>query len=236
MKIGIIGSRSKRYKNCYREILKKLKASCVLWNRTKIDYELNKNETDIANINDLNNKELDLILCFIPANKNYDVLSNENFDTTVLIETPVEDKRWVNFNKFKVGVLEQWPLYPLEQFKHEVYKTGIISPPYQLFNDGRSFDYHAIAQLRSFTNNSKPLSCVASYQNFEQPGFYDANNSLIRANDDWSYGIVKMDSGATILCLSVKPRVWFPVRCDHFRQTPPGLQSLVPPRRAARPE
>ena len=54
MKVGIIGCRSKRYKNCYRQILKKLKASCVLWNRTKIDYKLNENETCVENINDLN--------------------------------------------------------------------------------------------------------------------------------------------------------------------------------------
>jgi hypothetical protein len=151
--IGIIGYSSKRYNTFYRNILNKLECNCLLWNRTNIDYNPFSNEKIVKDITDLeNSKNLDLILCFIKDTSNFNFLSNFKFKSLVLIETPVTDTRWIDFDKFKVGVLEQWINYPLELFKEKIYNSKILNKPYQLFNDGRTFDYHAISQLRKFAN------------------------------------------------------------------------------------
>jgi len=198
--IGIIGYNSKRYNTFYRDILNKLNCTCLLWNRTDINYDSLANEKIIKNVSDLEkNQNVDLIMCFIKDTSNFDFLSKFKFKSLVLIETPVTDTRWINFDKFKVGVLEQWINYPLELFKEKIYDSKILNKPYQLFNDGRTFDYHAIAQLRKFTNYSLPVFCTGIVQNVKQAKFTDNNLNVIDNVDDWTYGMAQLQNGSVII-------------------------------------
>ena len=198
-KIGIIGCCSKRYKAFYREILSKISYSVVLWNRSEIQYKANNNESIADSLDDMLSSDLDLVLCFLPAAVNFDFLKDLDIKCPVLIETPVMDQRWFNFNRFAVGVLEQWPYYPLEIFKRKVYESNLISKPYQLFNDGRSFDYHAIAQLRKINNEPKPLKCMGLIQHKKQPGFKDFTGSTNNTPDEWTYGMALMEDNTVIM-------------------------------------
>jgi hypothetical protein len=171
-----------------------------LWNRTNIDYNPFSNEKIVKDITDLeNSKNLDLILCFIKDTSNFNFLSNFKFKSLVLIETPVTDTRWIDFDKFKVGVLEQWINYPLELFKEKIYNSKILNKPYQLFNDGRTFDYHAISQLRKFANYALPVFCTGIIQNVKQSKFTDDNLKVIDNIDDWTYGMTQLQNGSVII-------------------------------------
>ena len=198
-KIGIIGYSSKRYNNFYRSIIKKLKFRCLIWNRTDVNYDTQDNEKITKDIKDLEKDNLDLILCFINDKNNFDFLNRFSFKCLVLIETPVTDTRWLTFKKFNVGVLEQWISYPLELFKKQIYDRQILEKPYQLFNDGRTFDYHSIAQLRNISDNSLPVSCLGIIQNVKQGKFIDNNNNIVDNVDDWTYGMSQLANGAVII-------------------------------------
>ena len=199
-RVGIIGYSSKRYNNFYRKILSDLKINCTLWNRSAMQYTKLDNEEIVKDVNQLiSAQDIDLVFCFVNDKNNFDFLSQYNFNCPVLIETPVTDPRWFDFDRFEVGVLEQWPYYPLEEFKRIIYQKEIIKKPYQLMNDGRTFDYHSIAQLRSFANYAYPTKCIGLVQNVKQEKFKDDFGKYVDNIDDWTYGLSELSNGAVII-------------------------------------
>jgi len=207
-KIGIIGC-GKRFTNVYSHILAKLNYEAYVWNRTsEKSYEVCKTNNNFNFIKDLGQfKELnlDLILCFVPANSNFDLI-NQNFKVSdftescpLLIETPVADPRWIQFSQESfVGVLEQWVYLPLEQFKSKVYDSNLIDRPYWVFNDGRSFDYHAIAQLRSYTGGSIPNTIMGQLADIHNSGFIDKEGKMNNTSDFWTHGYVRMSNNSIL--------------------------------------
>ena len=81
-KIGIIGC-GKRFTNVYSHILTQLNYETYVWNRTsEKSYEVCKTNNNFNYIKDLaqfKELNLDLILCFVPANSNFDLI-NQNFN------------------------------------------------------------------------------------------------------------------------------------------------------------
>lgn len=195
MKIGIIGA-GKRFESIYFNILKKLGYEIYIWNRTieKINKYKKHKVKIVENIFLFNNIKLDLCLSFIPPNISFDVLGDLNLNCPLLLETPVLDKRWIN--KSNVGVLEQWIHLPIEQFKEIIYKKEIIKRPYWVFNDGRSFNYHAIAQLRKYCNFSLPVDFHGKNLNINnKEGFIDKNKNLNYNNFEWLHGVSNLEGG-----------------------------------------
>ena len=201
--IGVIGAGSKRYKNVYRSILKKIEhVNVFCWNRTKNKLVNSfEKETIVSDIKEFCQKSLDIVICFLPSNANYDFINSIDLklNKVLLIETPVLDTRWLDFKKFNVGVLEQWPYLPVELFKHEVYKSGIISLPHQIINDGRSFDYHAIAQMRSFCQNSMPDSAMGMVKTIESPPYIDLRGKKQNTLEEWTYGMSNLKNGVSLI-------------------------------------
>jgi len=198
-KVGIIGL-GKRFKNVYRQILEDLDCNLYVWNRTKektLKYLNVKNYTVCDSLEDIKNANLDICLSFIPGESNFNLLGELDLNCNLLIETPVLDQRWIN--KSKIGVLEQWPFLPIEQFKEIIYKSNIIERPYMVFNDGRSFDYHAIAQLRSYTGFKKPKSFFGRIQNIELEKGHLNKNSVVNKNDNWLHGFVELEGDVTLM-------------------------------------
>jgi len=202
MKIGIIGC-GKRFTNIYFPILENLNYQMFLWNRSldKSQKFCENNNCNLVNdIKDFNDLGLDLILCFLPSNAQYEVLKSlpDLLSCAILVETPAEDQRIFSLNK-KIGVLEQWPQLPLEQFKETIYRSNLIRRPYMVFNDGRSFDYHAIAQLRTQLGYPTPVCVKGSVNTFGNPGVIDAHGKLNLNPHDWTTGQIEMSDGSFLL-------------------------------------
>jgi len=199
MKIGIIGT-GKRFFNVYEEIIKKLNLEVFIWNRSfeKIErFKSIENYKIVNEIKDFKNLNLDLCLSFIPGNVNFDVLGDLNLKCNLLIETPIIDNRWAD--KDNVGVLEQWVYLPIEQTKEKIYKSKIIERPYWVFNDGRSFDYHAIAQLRKYTKFKKPVEFFGKMQNIKRnKHFIDKEGFKNNTSDEWTHGIATLEDGTLL--------------------------------------
>ena len=199
-KIGVIGT-GKRYFNMYQKILEPLECEIYVYNRTKSKLNIlkkDKNYHIVEKIEDFKTLDLDLCLSFISSDKNYEILKNLNLNCNLLIETPVLDKRWVN--KKNVGVLEQWPYLPVEQMKEKIYLSGLIERPYWSFNDGRSFDYHAIAQIRKYSQHKKPIQFSGVMQKVPNlKGFVDKNEKINFTPDEWTHGTAILEDGGLIM-------------------------------------
>jgi len=199
-KIGIIGL-GKRFDNVYRQILEKLGCKIYVWNRTKekaLKYANNQKYVICDTLEDIKNSNLDACLSFIPGEVNFELLGKLDLNCILLIETPVLDKRWIDKNN--VGVLEQWPYLPVEQMKEKIYLAGLIERPYWSFNDGRSFDYHAIAQIRKYSQSKKPTQFSGVMQRIPNPkGFIDKNDKINFTPDEWTHGTVVLEGGEVIM-------------------------------------
>lgn len=199
-KIGIIGV-GKRFVNVYYDILSKLDYELVIWNRTAekaISFSEGKEPCSCeSSLSDLiKNENIDMFLSFLPSAVSYEVLGSFDFKVPLLIETPVEDQRWIN--KKNVGVLEQWIHLPIEKFKEVIYETGFIDRPYWVFNDGRSFDYHAIAQLRSYTGKAHPKLLSGNLQNVPQAQHKNKEGAPSETSDFWTHGQIELNNGALV--------------------------------------
>ena len=83
----------------------------------------------------------------------------------VLIETPVsygwkkirELYRLSQKNNVSVAVAEGWPFLPLENFKQRIINTALGAEIFLVENDFRTYDYHAIAQLRRYLPRHLPI-------------------------------------------------------------------------------
>ncbi len=199
MKIGVIGA-GKRFTNVYREILESLGCKVYIWNRTKekietlLDLEF---YISVENIQDFENLDLDACLSFLPPTVSFDVLGSLDLDYPLLLETPIEDQRWLS--KKNVGVLEQWVHLPVEKFKEEIYNNHLIDRPYWVYNDGRSFEYHAIAQLRKYCHGAKPAILKGTVQNIENvKGYIDKTGKHNTDPFHWVHGHVNLTNGAVL--------------------------------------
>ena len=204
-KVGIVGC-GKRFNTIYYEILQKLNCNLFIWNRTKEKLDNFKglcNVNVVSNLEEFQKIDPEIIICTIPghARKKIIVELLEKTNSKILIETPVSDPELVNLsiqNNNKLGVLEQWPFLPLEQFKELVYNSKTIERPYWVYNDGRTFDYHAMAQLRSYINKASPTIVKGSIINVDQEGHYDKSKKLNTTSDFWTHGHVQMTNGSLL--------------------------------------
>jgi len=119
LKIAVIGC-GKRFKDVYYKILKRMKCEIFLWNRTQEKSQQFCGENNCNRISDLSEIEIikpDLIICFVPPAAQFEIISKISYRAApFLLETPALDNKIFSFDG-KVGVLEQWPKLPLEQFK-----------------------------------------------------------------------------------------------------------------------
>ena len=204
-KIGIIGC-GKRFQTLYFDILSKLNYDLFLWNRTKSKSEKFKNEENVTIVNDLSDfssLDLDLIVCTVPEEGRVSVVEAliDITDAPILVETPVSNESLVNIsanNGNRIGVVEQWPFLPLEQFKSLVYENELMSRPYWVFNDGRTYDYHGIAQLRAYTANAIPSMIKGAIMNVEQKGHIDNTGNLNVTSDFWTHGHIHLSNNALL--------------------------------------
>ena len=200
MKIVVIGC-SKRFTNVYYEIISSLGHDIFLWNRSveKSENFCKVNKTNhVKDLEELKSIKPDLILVFVPAHSQYEVIKLiPETNSKILVETPAEDHRIISLQR-NVGVLEQWPFLPLEQFKRKIYEASLIKRPYMVFNDGRSFDYHAIAQLRDYLGRPLPVSAKGSVKSYDNQGVVDNSGKLNTLPHEWTIGQLEMSDGSIL--------------------------------------
>ena len=184
-KVAIIGA-GKRFLNVYLPIFKKLEKDYEIVgfvSRTEEKGRAIEKSHGIQFFSSveslIDSENPDFFIAPLKENVSYDVVSSLiKYDIPVLIETPISDQRFSSLipQSSKIGVVEQWPFLPLEQFKQSIFNSGLINRPFLVQNDGRSFDYHAIAQLRSYLGrNSRPAYVTGNAVAVKSPLFIDNN-------------------------------------------------------------
>ena len=210
IKVGLIGA-GKRQRTFYVPVIKKLEnifSFSGVTNRTKEKGERLASDLGCKfynNPKDLVEKEKpDFLIVCVKHSATYDVLETlEGLDVPLLIETPVEDRRIVEFSEryaSEISVAEQWPYLPIEQFKNEMYLNQIIDRPMLVMNDGRSFDYHAIAQLRTYIGrNHIPVIATGQIATMNRMiDFIDNDGKESVMQDSWELGNVTFNNGSVI--------------------------------------
>lgn len=101
-----------------------------------------------------------------------------------------------------VGVLEQKPFLPWEEMKALLIASGVFGKIICAQNDFRSYDYHAIAQLRAYIGRAhRPVSAsavrrVAALPRYEHKTDADKHGPR---EETWNIGTVAFDNGALLL-------------------------------------
>lgn len=235
MKIALIGA-GKRMTQIYVPLLQKLSKSGKIdieivgfTTRSAITAERFLSTPANAGIkfcrtrDELVKQNPDILLVCVNASATANVLRTTlHHKLPILVETPIEDVSVladVEKHSVPVGVMEQWPFLPLEQFKAAIYDSGIISRPFLVQNDCRSYDYHAMAQLRTYLGrhlspvNVTAQRVVAKLNDFRN----QAGDVVTGALDSWEFGTVVFSNSAAL-----HHQFSYPCKTAPFR----SLQSL----------
>ena len=198
-KIGIIGL-GKRFEKVYYDILNRVGYDIFVWNRSKEKLDSfcsSHNAESVENLEVFNNLSLDLCITFVPHNVLIEnLLEKLDLSCPILVETPVMTPDLMNVEN--IGVLEQWPFMPVEIFKNLIYENELIKRPYWVYNDGRSFDYHAIAQLRKYCLGAFPSTLYGKILSKSHDGFVDKQGQLNNTPHEWLHGHANLNNGTLL--------------------------------------
>ena len=205
-KVGLVGV-GKRIKVFHYEILKKLEFDlCGCTSKTEKSGKLFEKEFNVNYFNSIKtlieNTKPDFVICAVPQEELASVLEEVvSYNIPAIIETPVSDPEIIKISQkanVPICVLEQWPFLPIELFKQAVFEKGLISRPFLVKNDGRSFNYHAIAQLKGYLTPSLPISAYGMNIGLETPEFLDQSGKLKKEPELWDIGNVRFENGTVL--------------------------------------
>jgi choline dehydrogenase-like flavoprotein len=97
-------------------------------------------------------------------------------------------------NQVLIGVAEQFPYFPLEQFKQRLMELDIFGDIYAVYNDFGAYSYHGMAQLRRYLKG-KPLNARCMDYEF---GMDPNVNASQFSNIQWQVGSVKFEHNAML--------------------------------------
>jgi len=208
VKVGIVGA-GKRAETTHLPLLNKLRdlfeviGFTTRSESTAIKFHNASSLKYFDSISSLVSEEPELLVCCVSGDAMFDVLSEVlSHGVPVLVETPIADPRLISLESScntPMGVFEQWPRLPLEQFKSHLYNLAIFDRPFLVKNDCRSFNYHAVAQLRNYLGReSLPISAYGVINPINTPAFKDNNGSVREENEIWDHGIVRFSNGAIL--------------------------------------
>jgi len=204
-RIGFYGF-GKRARNIYLPLIRKFEekynvsgffrrnSNLAIGDSQSFNLNYHKNPSDLF-------KCSDIIIISVPEAAQEECLHGiSNFNGTVLLETPVCNPRVVELSQgMKVGVIEQWIHTPVEQIKSLIYSSGTLERPRIVQNNFRSYDYHAIAQMRAFLNAKTPkqVSCFAT--SIHLPQHYGNSGDLLKEQIEiFDMATIQMSDGSLI--------------------------------------
>ena len=155
--------------------------------------------------------EILVVAVYAPANGAVALAAIET-GCAVLLETPVAqelvDARRVTGvaarARAPVGVAEQKPFLPWEYFKRQLIEAGALGQVIVTENDYRSYDYHAIAQLRRYLSpDAVPRRAQATRATFALDSYARAGEGGATTAgprvEQWEIGTVTMDDGSLLI-------------------------------------
>lgn len=104
-----------------------------------------------------------------------------------------------------VGVAEQKPFLPAECLKHQLIERGTLGQIVVVENDYRSYDYHAIAQLRRYlSRDAVPVTAHGVHATFALDPYERADSAGSTSTsgervEHWELGSVTFDNGALLV-------------------------------------
>jgi predicted dehydrogenase len=199
LKVGLVGA-GKRISEMYLPILQQLSPHYEAVGVTSRSSESSRrfeSKTGIASFRDprhlVEKQKPGLVIVSISDIENEaTIMQLLDLGVPILSETPLawtaEGVRRIiskaTANKATLGVAEQFPFLPLEQFRRQLIDLGVFGDIYAAFNDFQSYSYHGIAQLRRYIEG-----VPTSVRNVEHA----------RGDVRWQSGSVVFNTGATLL-------------------------------------
>lgn len=180
--VGFIGV-GKRAKAFYLDIFKRLDTNfniCGFTKRTPNGAELIESTYGIKYFSSVESlveqTNPDILVLPVPFQQTSSIIEKlKGFKGVIIVDTPVNFS--VNEEQ-NVLAAEQWPFLPIEQFKKLVINNGVLGDIIYAENDGRTFNYHGISQLRSYFNYQKEIKGISG-------------SSISSGPEVWHFGNVK---------------------------------------------
>jgi choline dehydrogenase-like flavoprotein/predicted dehydrogenase len=98
-----------------------------------------------------------------------------------------------------VGVAEQTPFLPAEQMKRRLADLGVIGEIIAAHNDFQTYDYHGIAQLRSYLGRGRLPKDVSAVQTRFATSYMNSTRPTQTEEEVWMLGNVVYDDGTALL-------------------------------------
>lgn len=192
IKIGFVGT-GRRSRDIYLPILQKMQSRYQIVGFTSGSaygsrrFESQTGIEAFANAQELlDRKRPDFLIVAVPDVRCEAIVNSLlDFGIPLLVETPlawsVAGVRKIiaraTAKKVCIGVAEQFPFLPLEQFRKKLLDMGLFGRVYAAFNDFSSYSYHGIAQLRRYLKG-EPIEVSNADFRFE-PGLRWQSGSVI---------------------------------------------------------
>ena len=172
IKVGIVGT-GRRVREIYLPILQQLWSKYQIIGFTtgsaegSLKFESDTGIAAFASAREMvGHEEPALLIVAVPDGLSEHVLTNLiDLGVPILSEPPLAwsasgVRKIVNqaaANKVLLGVSEQFPFLPTEQFKKKLIDLGVFGNIYAAFNDFHSYSYHGVAQLRRYLKGRPKL-------------------------------------------------------------------------------
>lgn len=100
----------------------------------------------------------DIVIMIVSSGQNSVLARNisDKFNCKIFVETPCNG---INI-KNNIHILENWIYLPLEILKKKIIASGILGNIKEIINDHRTYQYHGIAQLRSYIGGCKSENII----------------------------------------------------------------------------
>lgn len=212
--MGFIGA-GRRMQTIYLPICRKLAPGITLVGFTRRDATQGKTTADAIGVpyfetleRLVNDGKPDLLIVCVPPAANAGVVASAlKIGIPILMETPIalsaraakDLVRAAVKARVLVGVLEQKPFLPREQMKQFLIASGVFGKIVCAENDFRSYDYHAIAQLRAYIGREhRPVRASAVTRVVTLPAYAcKANDSSAGPRQEtWNIGTIAFDNDA----------------------------------------
>jgi predicted dehydrogenase len=217
LRVAFVGA-GRRMRNVYFPVVKALSGTldpvgCST--RTRVTGEATAKELGIPWYPDtaslIKNTQPDLVALCLPPSANVSLaLEVILHGRAVMMETPVSPSLSEGYRLLKVadsanalvGIAEQKPFMPWEQFKHKLIVAGVLGKIRVAQNDFRSYDYHAIAQLRAYnqfgSSTCKRVRCLT----FRTPisAFTNALGQTYKSRmETWDLATIETKQGQVLI-------------------------------------
>jgi choline dehydrogenase-like flavoprotein len=216
IELGFVGSGS-RIREMYLPILQQLSAKYRIVGFTTGSAESSErfeSETGIkafSNASEMVRRQKpQLIITAVPDGVNERVVTHLiDLGVPILAETPLAWSasgarkiiRKAAAKKVLIGVSEQFPFLPIEQFRKKLIDLGVFGNIYAAFNDFHSYSYHGIAQLRRYIKGHPQY--VRNFDVRSEYGVHYQSGSVLFSDG------AELKHNYTILGQSLRPSVHF---------------------------